>query len=228
MNRALLDLQELDTQILAASREKGRLDDGESARETYDAAEAGFEAAQADLKAKQSDLKAREDALSAAETKIALQKKRVMNASSAHEISALERDIAALERARGDLDEAILNLMDAIESAENAVKTARGVWKRSEREAEEIETHFDEETARLEAKIVAGRAARPALANVLTPAETEKYNASFKKFGGLGVAKIVDSTCSGCGTTNSIHHLREAKTLEFPICESCGRLIFVG
>ena len=228
MNRALLDLQELDSTILSFAREKARLDNGQNARKTRDDAQNELETAQKTLKAQQSDLRAREDALQNAETKIALQKKRLMNTTSSHEISAFERDIIALENARGDLDEAILNLMDAIETSETALKNAQTALRRAERELEEIETHFASESARLDKSIAAGRARRPVLADVLSAGETEKYNAVFKKFGGLGVAKMVGADCSACGTTNSVHHLREAKTQEFPICESCGRLLFVG
>ena len=228
MNRALLELQEIDNQIATYTRELGRLDDGTSAR----AARAELEAQLAQtlsLEGKNAAARAgAELELQTAETKIALQQKRLMNASSAHEISALERDIAALGRARGDLDENILITMDEGETLGAQVVDLEKKLAASKAQVEQIETDFASDSARLERSLKAAREKRVEAQSALSPSEQEKFAALSKKFDGVAVASAVKGNCSACGAAVLQFTLREAKNQEFPTCENCGRLIFVA
>ncbi|HEX9996913.1 MAG TPA: hypothetical protein VGB45_07210 [Abditibacterium sp.] len=227
MNRALLELQEIDNTLTNLTREKTRLDDGTNARAARDTLERALAEATKALQKTTSERTARELELQTAETKIALQQKRMMNASSAHEISALERDIAALGRARGDLDEAILELMDAGETLASQVASLEKQLENAKKTVETTENDFALETARLERSLKAARTRREEAEAVLAPAEREKFAAFAKKFGGVAVAKIVKGNCSACGAAILQFTLNEAKNQEFPTCEGCGRLIFV-
>ncbi len=227
MNRALLELQEIDNQIITFTRELSRLDDGTNARAARDEIERNL--AQTTLES-QKNSAARAGAeleLQTAETKIALQQKRLMNASSAHEITALERDIAALGRARGDLDENILNLMDAGETLAAQIAKLEAQLQKTRAQVEKIETDFADESARLGRSLKAARERRSVAADVLAPLESEKFADFAKRFGGVAVSKVVKGNCSACGSAILQFTLREAKNQQFPTCENCGRLIFV-
>lgn len=227
MNRALLELQEIDNQIATYTRDLGRLDDGTAAS----AALAQLEQTRAQtLVASQKNAAARAGAeleLQTAETKIALQQKRMMNASSAHEISALERDIAALGRARGDLDENILILMDEGDTLSAQIAELERKIAVSNAQIEQIEENFETENGRLERSLKAAREGRVGAQAALSPPEAEKYAVLARKFGGVAVARSVKGNCSACGAAVLQFTLREAKNQEFPTCEGCGRLIYV-
>lgn len=227
MNRALLELQEIDNTITTLKREKAQLDDGTAARARRDELEKAVGEATNQSHKILGDRTARELELQTAENKIALQQKRMMNASSAHEISALERDIAALGRARGDLDEAILELMDAGETLAAQLGALQKQLEAAKAQVESTESNFAQETARLDRSLNAARARREEATGQLSPAERAKFDAFAAKFHGVAVAKIVKGNCSACGAAILPFTLREAKSQEFPTCEGCGRLIFV-
>ncbi len=228
MNRALLELQEIDNQIAAFTRDKSRLDDGTAARSKRDELAAKLTQTAAQKGKSAAALAGAELELQTAETKIALQQKRVMNASSAHEISALERDIAALNRARGDLDENILTLMDEGETLSGQIADLEVKLGKAKALVEKIEADFASDGARLERSLKAARETRIPAQSALSAAENEKYAAFASKFGGVAVASVLKGNCSACGAAVLQFTLREAKNQQFPTCENCGRLIFVA
>ena len=228
MNRALLDLQHLDSAILALSREKKALDDGTNARQKRDGTRTVLEAARAEEKGVTSTRGKREGELEAIEAKIAKQKARLNTSSSAGDVAALERDIVGLTKTRGELDETILELMDEGDSLQKRVGELEAELARGEAEVGHVEAAFAASNADLDDKLARKRGARPALAGQLSSIETEKYVSAFKKHGGLGVSETIKGACSACGTTLSRDFLRAAPSETFPQCESCGRLIFVA
>lgn len=228
MNRQLLELQQLDTQILALTRAKRALDDGAPARTAREATRALLDAARLEERGTNQTRRAREGELEAIETKIARQKSRLGTSSSASDVAAFERDLVGLAHARGELDETILQLMDEGDSLQKRVGQLEAELARVETEVARVEAEFAAQSAALDKQIASKRAARPAIADKLSPAETEKYGSSFKKFAGLGVSEAVKGACNACGTTLSRDFLRDAEKEAFPQCESCGRLIFVS
>ncbi len=227
MNRALLDLQEIDNQIAAFSRDLSRLDDGSAARAARAAIETELAQTEAAAQKNGAARAGAELELQTAETKIALQQKRLMNASSAHEITALERDITALGRARGDLDENILTLMDAGETLDTKIAALRAQAAKTSAQVEKIEADFALHSAQLQRSLKAARERRVIAAGELSPLESEKFAAFAQRFGGVAVSKVVKGNCSACGAAILQFTLREAKNQAFPTCENCGRLIFV-
>ncbi|RYG64859.1 hypothetical protein EON80_18420 [bacterium] len=227
MNRALLELQEVDNKLANLKREKSHLDDGTAARAKRDELEKAVAGATQQSHKILGERTARELELQTAETKIALQQKRMMNASSAHEITALERDIAALGRARSDLDEAILELMDSGETVAAQLAALQKQLAAAKTQVESVESNFAAETARLDRSLKATTVEREEAAKALSPTELAKFDAFAKKFHGVAVASIEKGNCSACGAAILPFTLREAKSQEFPTCEGCGRLIFV-
>ncbi len=227
MNRALLELQELDSSLLALVREKNKLDNGDNARAKRDGIAAELAATKEKLATCERTRSQKEDELSATEKKIELQKKRLMSVSSAHEITALERDITGLSNARGGLDEDILTLMDEGETLTAQVGRLGRMLAVAQTQVEEVEANFASEGKRIVALYTARKASRPKIEEELSPAEQTRYATAFKKFGGIEISKIINGNCSACGTNILPFTLNEAKKQEFPTCEGCGRLIYI-
>ena len=227
MNRALLDLQLLDSAIQDATREKTRLDDGSAARASL----AELEAQLAQTKEAAATVAATraqaEGDLEAAETKIERQKKRIMTVSSAHEISALERDIEGLSRMRGELDETILIAMDDGETLATKVATQEKQVAQARAAAEKIAADFKAQTELLDKRIAGKKAERAPVIAKFSPNDKERYAEAYKRHHGTAVAHVESGSCSACGAEILPFTLREAKTQEFPTCEGCGRMLWV-
>ena len=228
MNHALLDLQHLDSSILALSRAKKALNDGSAARVKRDEMAKLLAAAQAESSGVAATRRARETEQECIETKIARQKARLESSSNAGDVAAFERDLVGLSQARSALDETILELMDEGEGLQKRVAQLEVEARHAQTEVARIEAEFATASADLDAQLAQQRAKRPALAVKLSPVETEKYVASFKRHAGLGVSEAVKGVCSACGTTISHDFLRGAPREAFPQCESCARLIYVA
>ena len=227
MNRALLDLQLLDSAIQDATREKARLDNGSAARATLSELEKQL-AQTREAAATVAATRARaEGDLEAAETKIERQKKRIMTVSSAHEISALERDVEGLSRMRGELDETILIAMDEGETLAAKTEKETGEVAVARARAEQIEADFAAQTALLDKRVAGKRGARAPVIAKLSAQDKERYSEGYKRNGGVAVAHVEGGSCSACGAEILPFTLREAKTQEFPTCEGCGRMIWV-
>ena len=227
MNRALLDLQLLDSAIQDATREKARLDNGNAARATWNELETRL-AQTREAAATVAATRARAEAdLETAETKIERQKKRIMMVSSAGEISALERDIEGLSRMRGELDETILIAMDEGETLSAQIEQQAKEVATARARAEKIEAEFKAQTELLDKRIAGKRSERAPVIAKLSAGDKERYAEGYKRHDGVAVAHVESGSCSACGAEILPFTLREAKTQEFPTCEGCGRMIWV-
>lgn len=227
MNRSMWELQEDDSLLARLKRERGKLDDGSHARSERDTLARAHDMERTRLSSLNTNRTDRELQLKTAEEKIARQQSRLMNATSTHEVTALQRDIKALEAQRGDFDEAILNLMDEIEQSLARVAKLESELLEKTVAASEVEAHFSEETQRLEAELQQAHTHRDQIEATLSEEELEKYNDSAQAHHGVAVTHPEKGNCSSCGMAFTPFNLREAKSQQWPTCESCGRLLFV-
>jgi predicted nucleic acid-binding Zn-ribbon protein len=228
MNRLLFELQEADTLITQLKRERGKLDDGTHARSERDTLQKAHDAERTRLSVLNGERNDKELQLKSTEEKIARQQSRLMTATNSHEVTALQRDIKALGNMRGDFDEAILNLMDEIETTSTRLKELENELNQKADETRFVEKQFAVETARLERELSAAHKLREELAAKLDAAALNKYQAVADKHHGVAVAHPDKGNCSACGMALTPFNLKEAKTQEWPTCESCGRLLFIG
>jgi predicted nucleic acid-binding Zn-ribbon protein len=227
MDRKLFDLQEADNTITRLRRERAKLDDGSALRAERDTLQKAVESETARLQQMHTERTDKELQLKSAEEKIARQNSRLMSATASHEVTALQRDIEALNRARGDLDEAILILMDDGDSGQAHLEDLQNQLKEKNTATLQAEAHFKAESERIENEIAATQAKREALAQSIEPESLEKYEDLAARHHGVAVAHPEKGNCSACGMTLTPYNIKEAKTKTWPVCESCGRLLFV-
>ncbi|HEX8550894.1 MAG TPA: hypothetical protein VF681_05000 [Abditibacteriaceae bacterium] len=227
MHRSLLELQDADNTIARIKRERAKLDDGSAARSERDTLQIARDEAAAELKTVTAERTAKEDEQQAIEDKIARSNSRLMQASSAHEVSALERDLKGLGARRSELDDAILELMDTTETATSKLTNLDSQLAESAARASEIEARFRVESTRLEKEMVEAVAARERIATTVEPPSLKKYMDYAARLHGIAVAHIEKGNCSACGMALTPFNIKEAKTREWPTCESCDRLLYV-
>ena len=90
-----------------------------------------------------------------------------------------------------------------------------------------VTKRYASEITRIQAETATKTAERLTVLDKINPAEKAKYDASAKAHQGVAVSKVLRGCCSACGAAILPFTLREAKTLEYPTCENCGRLLFV-
>lgn len=220
-------MQEIDTQLMRLNRERAALDNGDHARAARDTLAAALQEQEQQLNLLNSARISKEDDLATREAKINTQQTRLMKAQSTHEIQALERDIKALSAARSELDETVLLLMDDIEQCAAKLDELRGQHQEQEQLLEQIENAFAAESARLDAESDVSRGRRETKFAELSAVEQKKYEDTAARHHGIAVVHIENGSCSVCGTALTPFNLKEAKTQQWPTCESCRRLLYV-
>jgi hypothetical protein len=223
----LFELQECDTLITRLKRERSKLDDGSHARSERDTLQNAHTAERTRLSTLNTERSDKELQLKSTEEKIARQQSRLMTATSSHEVTALQRDIKALGNMRSDLDETILNLMDEIETTSTRVAELETQLQQQSLETGVVEEHFSKETERLEDELALAHERRQELTAQIDATALSKYDISAARNHGVAVAHPEKGNCSACGMALTPFNLKEARTQEWPTCESCGRLLFI-
>lgn len=224
--RSLFELQQIDSQMLRLQREKSRLADGSALRAERDTLENAIVVEDENLNEHNRARATAEEELKQREEKLRTQQTRLMNAKSAHEIASLERDIEGITKSRGEFDEAILVSMDEAEASAHRLDELRAQLAKAETELATIEERVKNETGRIDSELQEAARGRNAAAASIDEELLEKYDTVARRHAGVAVTENIDGNCSVCGMVLTPHNLKEAKTLEWPTCESCGRLLF--
>jgi len=225
--RSLFELQQIDNTMLRLQREKSRLDDGSALRAERDTLQKAIAEQDENLNASNRARIAAEEELKTREAKIKTQQTRLMNAKTAHEIASLQRDIEGITKSRGEWDEAILIAMDESETTAKKLDELRAQLATTSAQLAEVEANFSSETERINTELKTAAIERNASAAKLDEDDLETYNTVAKKHGSVAVAEYQNGNCSVCGMMITPYNLKEAKTEEWPKCESCTRLLFV-
>ena len=225
--RSLFELQQIDNTMLRLQREKSRLDDGSTLRADVSTLQHAIAEQEENLNASNRARVSAEEELKTREAKIKTQQTRLMNAKTSHEIASLQRDIEGITKSRGELDEAILIAMDESETTSKKLDQLREQLETTSNQLAAVEANFQNETARMNADLKASAIERNASASKIDEDDLETYNTAAKKHNGVAVAEVQNGNCSVCGMMITPYNLKEAKVLEWPVCESCTRLLYV-
>jgi predicted nucleic acid-binding Zn-ribbon protein len=231
LERALYELQQVDSEIAGAERELGRLDPGEREQARVDQIEAEALAAAETLSGLEGEMRKSEARLQGIEEKHASHKARLMSGDvkNPRELEALETEVESLFHSRARLDDRLLTMMGELESLQGqaAEVDARLEKARTTRRVKH-ETYLRRKQE-LETRLVELRAARVTAAERIDAPVLKKYQAIADRKGGVAVERIVAGSTEACHTTlpeRVVRHLREAEGFQF--CDECGRfLVFV-
>lgn len=194
-----------------------------SAKQAHDAQAAAV----AGLAARQADL---EGQLGATETRADAVEKRLRSGEStaARDLVRWGEEVDHLrERAAGLEDEAFAVLVEREEAeaelASLAERLAAGVAAVRQHRAElaAAEATTDAELARVESE-------RAAAAALVPPDLLARYDKLRAHLGGIGAARLVDGSCTGCHLALSPRDLDDARRApddEVLTCEACGRIL---
>ncbi|MGH9119225.1 MAG: zinc ribbon domain-containing protein, partial [Acidimicrobiales bacterium] len=144
------------------------------------------------------------------------------------ELMDLQEELSALGRRQRSLEDHELEIMEELEPIEAELASldgdrasARDDLERLEAELATSEAEIDAELAELAERRLAAMA--PVSAEVLD--EYERLRASF---GGIGVARLIGSSCTGCHLTLpavEVDQIRRGEAGTMVHCSQCGRLL---
>ena len=226
---ALLELQQIDTQIQRTQRTQKNLDNGTNAqaeaatlRNTSEEKSKLYHRASGELKDTELQLATLEQKLKNYELK--LYQGTVTNPK---ELGNIEKEIASLGRHRSDLDSRILELMEEVDLERTASETARA-------QSEGAQTHWQTTVKEFRSKLDSTnlelqeltRKRSESVAAIEDQELLKQYEQLRGRSGGLGIVKINNQNCGGCNMTlpsSTTKALREGHLLQY--CENCGRIL---
>jgi predicted nucleic acid-binding Zn-ribbon protein len=144
------------------------------------------------------------------------------------ELMDLQEELAALGRRQRALEDQEIEIMEALEPVEAELTVLEGDraaasddLERLTGEVRSAEAVIDDELAELAERRLAAMAP-------VAPSVLDEYERLRKAFGGVGVARLVGSSCTGCHLTLpavDVDQIRRGESGPMVHCSQCGRLL---
>jgi uncharacterized protein len=144
------------------------------------------------------------------------------------ELQALQDDVASIRRRIGQLEDDELEIMELVEPVDAERTQLTGERERLEAEGARLRAALDEAESDLAAQLAAVQAQREAAAAEVPDELWPEYDKLRARFGGVGIARLVGSTCQGCHLALpavEVDRIRKLPLDEAVHCEECGRLL---
>lgn len=226
-----LSLQEVDTELDAIGHRRPRLAEvvahqGDS--EALAAVQAEAATARARIDAATAAIAAAEEASAALVVKRTRLEGQLKTVIAPREAEALMSEIATLNNQRGEHDDAELAALDEQAAGEAELAQAAAKLPALEAALAASRQALDAATAALDGEATRLRARREELVAGLAAGPLGAYERARKQFGGVGVAHLHGSHCSGCHMDLSPAELDIVKRVpagELGECPQCGRML---
>ncbi len=228
---AFLALQDIDTAFDVITHKRPRLPEviaHQEATAVLAALRSQVATAQQRIDAAQAAIEAAEhaaDDLTKKRTRLEAQLKTVI---APREAEALMHEIETINGHRGELDDQELAALEeqaeneaALQSLTDALPAQEGVVASAKAELDTVHAAVDVQVADL-------RQQRADVVESLGPESSALYERVRKQFGGVGVARLEGSHCSGCHMDLSPRELDIVKAVPVDTlaeCPQCGRII---
>lgn len=225
----LYELQQIDTTIDDATRRLVGLDDGSAKAEELRQAQSQLEADREALTKKTAEQWSREAELEATEQERSDKWSQAYGGrvSDPKELSALEKKIAELQRRKDKLEDLLLEIYDEIERQTAQVEAQEAIVQRLEGELAEVQAKFSSRSAELKQAIAEAEKHRTDVTAQLDDKLLADYESIRQKTGGLAVAVVSSSMCTGCRTSISVMFCDELrKGRKLVRCENCRRILY--
>lgn len=233
MLETLLQIQERDTAIDRLRHRRATLPE-RSALSTLEQRVADLEARITEIGARSEAVAARqsllEDDVRTLDTRIKEMERRLYSGtvSASRELQAMSSEVTSLKRRRSSLEDEVLVAMEEGEPLSRQLEVLDAERDELDAESEGVRAVLVEAEVAIDAEITAESTARAA-AVVAVPAELMRtYEGLRARLDGIGAARLVGSSCSGCHLVLPSAEVARVKreppdTLVF--CDQCGRIL---
>ena len=232
MNAAALSaLQEIDSALDSIANKRPRLAEvaaHQSATATLGTLRAAIVAAEKRVTTAQTAIETAEHASADLTTKRTRLESQLKTVIASREAEALMHEIATINAQRGGLDDDELAALDALGEGEAELSARQAELPGCESQVAAALASLNTATAGLDAEAAELAARREIAVAQLSADELTRYQQVRAQFGGLGVARLEGSHCSGCHMDLSPAELDGVKSTpagEVSECPQCGRIL---
>jgi predicted nucleic acid-binding Zn-ribbon protein len=229
----LLLVQERDTTIDQIRHRRATLPEREELRQLEEQL-AGLAEQLAATRVKRDDVERRqtdvEGDLSVLETRLAELDKLMYGGTitASRDLQAMVDEVDHLKRRRSSLEDTILAAMDEREPIDAEVARLEDEEATARSAAAAAQGVIAEAERTLDAEAEAEKRLRDELATKLPAPLTEQYERIRSRLGGVGAARLVGASCSGCHLTLpavEVDRLKRGAGDALVLCDQCGRIL---
>jgi predicted nucleic acid-binding Zn-ribbon protein len=148
--------------------------------------------------------------------------------ASPRELQALQADVEQLRRRQRTVEDRELGAMEQREPLEGALATVAAERDAAEVEAAEARAALDGRERELDASLAGEQAARDQLAAGIDAGLLADYERRRARANGVGVARLVGSTCQGCHLAipaTEVDRIRKQGDGAHAYCDNCGCIL---
>ena len=229
----LLEVQEKDSQILAANHEIKELPE----RKEIEATQRKMLELDQALKAKESEVhennriqKRLEDEVATVEERIENQKRKLYGGEviAIKELQALEMDIDSLKERQIAIEDQIIEVMELNEPIQNEIQNLSPPQEENKENEANLFKVLQEAIKKIELRINQIKVEIVHLTNDLPNELISEYESLRSRPGHVGIARLVNRTCNGCNLelpaveVDRIKKLSEDSIIN---CEECGCIL---
>ncbi len=228
--RKLVDLQVMDEEIFRFKRElrekpaelEALKSEFESKKTTLKGLEDKLKAIQVVQKELELDLKVKEEGISKADGSLSLLKTNKEYQARLLEIENMKAD-------RSIVEEKILLGYDEVDAARKALEAEKITVVQYEKEFNAKKKQVDDDVAVIGDQLKVKESQRSRVTPEIRPDYLSRYERILNNKDGLGIVKVVDSSCGGCFMHLTEQVLNELKKYEQIIaCDMCARILYLA
>lgn len=233
---ALLEVQERDTAVDRLLHRRATLDDRQALHDVEErlaSVQARLDEGRARSQAVASRQAALESEVASLDRRIADIDRRLYSGqvSASRELQAMVAEIDSLKSRRSAVEDEVLEAMEEGEPLAEAVASLEGDEAELAAAAERLRSSIAGAEAVIDAEVDAEHRARAETA-ARVPAELlATYERLRARLGGVGAARLVGSSCSGCHLTlpaSELARIRREPPDTVVLCDQCGRILVRG
>lgn len=168
------------------------------------------------------------DAATIAERVAELEKRLYAGTGAPAVLQAIQHEIDQLKARHATLDDDTLLAMEEREPLDEQLTALAERRAALAGDIARLETEVAAAQAEIDAELATVHAGRDEAAAAIAPELLERYGKLRDRLGGVGAARLVGNSCSGCHLTVSaseLDHLRHQKDGAVATCEQCGRIL---
>jgi len=229
----LLKVQERDTAIDRLRHRRATLPE-QSALSVLDDRVAGLEARITEITARSEAVAARQSQLESEvgtlEARIKEIERRLYSGtvSASRELQAMSAEVASLKRRRSSVEDEVLVAMEEGEPLSRQLETLDAERDQLDAESEGLRAVLVEAEVTIDAEITTESTARAAAADAAPQELIRTYEGLRARLDGIGAARLVGSSCSGCHLvlpSAEVARVKREPPDALVFCDQCGRIL---
>lgn len=148
--------------------------------------------------------------------------------SASRELQALSAEVASVKRHRSSVEDSVLEAMEEGEPLDREAQSLEAERDQLDAESERLRAALVEEEVAIDAEVAADEAERAGAAAGVPDELLRTYEGLRAKLGGVGAARLVGASCSGCHLvlpSAEVARLKRQPPDALVFCEQCGRIL---